>query len=202
MKYNPEKHHRRSIRLQGYDYSQEGLYFITICVKDRACIFGEIENGKMILNEIGKIASEEWLRTESVRSNVVLHEFVVMPNHFHAIIEITKNLGDKNETGAFRSPSQTIGSIVRGYKIATLKKIKDHLGSKGESRFTPYHGEESKGEESKGEESKGELRFAPTAPTIWQRNYYERIIKDEKAYINISNYIINNPKNWNEDSLK
>lgn len=86
--YNPQKHHRRSIRLQGYDYSQEGLYFITICCQDRAHLFGEIVNGEMILNSYGEIAQKEWQNTSVIRDNVVLHEFVVMPNHFHSIIEI------------------------------------------------------------------------------------------------------------------
>lgn len=193
-KYNPEKHHRRSIRLHGYDYSQEGLYFITICVQNRENIFGDISNGIMNLNAIGKIAADEWLNTLNVRDNIELHEFIIMPNHIHGIIEITKKKATTEENTGFRSPKQTIGSVVRGYKIATLKKIKDHLGESG-----------SKSVDSKGG-SKGELQFAPTfaptiAPTIWQRNYYEHIIKDEKAYQNISNYIITNPQRWNEDKF-
>ena len=88
MKYNPEIHHRHSIRLKGYDYSSNGAYFITICVKNRECIFGEIINGEMYLNDYGKIVSEEWLKTEKVRKNIIIDEFVIMPNHFHGIIII------------------------------------------------------------------------------------------------------------------
>src|SRR5690606_326735 len=161
---------------------------------------GYIKDGIMYLNEFGQIAADEWLHTQEVRDNVVLHEFVVMPNHIHGIIEILFPKESNNIVGEFRSPSQTIGAIIRGYKIATIKRIKEL--------------------ESKGEYSKGELQFAPTAPTaptfptnptreiiksleykIWQRNYYEHIIRDEKAYINISNYIIENPLNWEEDQL-
>lgn len=202
--YNQNKHHRRSIRLVGYDYSQAGLYFVTLVCQDRAQLFGDIKDGIMYLNEFGQIAADEWLHTQEVRNNVVLHEFVVMPNHIHGIIEIQYPKESSNIVGAFKSPSQTIGAIVRGYKIATIKRIKE-LGSKGEN---------SKSEDSKGEDSKGELQFAPTATTattrdiikslaykIWQRNYYEHIIRDEKAYINISNYIIENPLNWEEDQL-
>ncbi len=202
--YNPNKHHRRSIRLQGYDYSQAGLYFVTLVCQDRAQLFGNIKDGIMYLNEFGQIAAGEWLHTQEVRNNVVLHEFVVMPNHIHGIIEIQYPKESSNIVGAFKSPSQTIGAIVRGYKIATIKRIKE-LGSKGEN---------SKSEDSKSEDSKGELQFATTATTattreviksldykIWQRNYYEHIIRDEKAYINISNYIIENPLNWEEDQL-
>lgn len=191
-KYNPQKHHRRSIRLQGYDYSQEGLYFITICCQDRTHLFGEIVDGKMILNSYGEIAQKEWQNTSTIRDNVVLHEFVVMPNHFHSIIEIKFQKGN-NEIGKFQSPSQTVGAIIRGYKIATIKKIKDFMLFSERDNF-----------------STGELQFAPTAPTekikeldfkIWQRNYYEHIIRNEEAYARISDYIRDNPKRWNEDKF-
>lgn len=248
MKYNPYIHHRKSIRLKGYDYSQAGLYFITLCCQDRAPLFGHIENGKMILNSFGEIALTEWYHTEQVRDNCVIHESVVMPNHMHGIIEITQKKGTEDEIGKFQSPSQTIGSIIRGYKIATIKKIKDlilennkDIISTGESQFAPNKGElnsaSNKGEldfaSNKGEldfaSNKGELdfalstgelqfaptEFAPTAPTaptaeiiksldfkIWQRNYWEHIIRNENAYHRISNYIINNPQKWENDKLK
>lgn len=190
MNYNPQKHHRKSIRLKGYDYSQAGLYFITICTQNRACLFGNITNGNMILNLFGKIAYTEWKKTEEIRDNCRIHESIVMPNHIHGIIEITHQKAANNQIGKFQSPSQTIGSIIRGFKIATIKKIKDLINN-----------------------STGELQFAPTALTalteiiksldfkIWQRNYYEHIIRDQKAYTNISNYIINNPKNWDGDKF-
>ena len=194
--YNPQKHHRRSIRLQGYDYSQEGLYFITICCQDRAHLFGEVADGEMILNSYGELAQKEWQNTSAIRVNVILHEFVVMPNHFHSIIEIKFQKGN-NEIGKFQSPSHTIGAIIRGFKIATIKKIKDYILNTGE----------------KINDSKGELQFAPTAPTaptekikeldfkIWQRNYYEHIIRNEEAYERISDYIRDNPKRWKEDKF-
>ena len=195
--YNPHKHHRKSIRLVGYDYSQAGLYYVTLVCQDRAHLFGAIKDGVMYLNEFGQIAADEWLHTQEVRDNVVLHEFIVMPNHIHGIIEILYPKESSNIVGALKSPSQTIGAIVRGYKIATIKRIKEVL-CQDESQ-----GEDSKSENSKGVDSKGELQFASTAPTaptreiikalgykIWQRNYYEHIIRDEKAYINIINNII------------
>ncbi|MEZ5008906.1 MAG: transposase [Chitinophagales bacterium] len=192
QKYNPDKHHRRSIRLIGYDYAQEGLYFITLCVQNRKHIFGKIENEKLCLNPIGQIAYNEWLNTAQIRDNIALHDFIVMPNHFHAILQILWQKGKEEDIGKFKSPSQTIGSIIRGYKIATIKKIKDYIHN--------YYGT-------------GELQFAPTefAPTIeiikkldykiWQRNYYEHIIRNEKSNNHISQYIINNPINWEKDSL-
>ena len=99
MKYNPEKHHRRSIRLKGYDYSQPGWYFVTVVTYDRQNLFGHIENGKMILNDGGKIARKCWLEIPHHYPNVNLDEFVVMPNHVHGIIVIVKKnivVGAKN----------------------------------------------------------------------------------------------------------
>ncbi|XGB43143.1 MAG: hypothetical protein LVS60_04975 [Nodosilinea sp. LVE1205-7] len=88
MKYNPDIHHRRSIRLKGYDYSQNGLYFVTICTQNRHHLFGTITNGQMALNPMGEIVHDEWFKTASMRPNIRLHEFIVMPNHIHGIIEI------------------------------------------------------------------------------------------------------------------
>ena len=95
MNYNPEKHHRRSIRLKGYDYSQIGAYFITICSHKHECIFGEINGNKMCLNEFGDIVETEWLKTPNIRNNVKLDEFIIMPNHLHGIIHIV-DLGTNN----------------------------------------------------------------------------------------------------------
>src|SRR5665647_890283 len=86
MKYNPQIHHRRSIRLKGYDYSQAGAYFITICCQDRECRFGKIENDEMILNEYGTIAYNEWNKLSDRLSNFELDVFQIMPNHMHGII--------------------------------------------------------------------------------------------------------------------
>lgn len=196
-RYNPKIHNRRSIRLKGYDYSKEGLYFITICVQDREHLFGEVIDGEMVLNEFGKIAYKEWEETDKIRKNCALHEFIIMPNHIHGIIEIifqNKTSNNSENIGKFKSPSQTIGSIIRGYKIAAIKKIKEEiLNNSGGCT--------------------GELQFAPTAPTaptnkiikldfkIWQRNYHEHIIRNNYAYHNISKYIKNNPKKWEEDKL-
>ncbi|MEP7279369.1 MAG: hypothetical protein ABI813_12045, partial [Bacteroidota bacterium] len=87
--YNPHIHHRRSIRLKGYDYSQEGLYFITLCCEGRICRFGHINNGEMVLNEYGQIAYNEWMKTPQLRPNIELDTFIIMPNHMHGIIKIT-----------------------------------------------------------------------------------------------------------------
>jgi putative transposase len=159
----------------------------------------------MYLNEMGRIASDEWLHTQEVRDNIVLHEYIIMPDHLHGIIEIQYPKVVNAAVGTFQSPSQTIGAIVRGYKIATIKRIKELLykgGGKGELQFAPTSAPTYASTSAPAEllDSKGELQFAPTnAPTkIWQRNYYEHIIRTEAAYRNISRYIINNPRRWSE----
>ena len=202
MTYNSKIHHRRTIRLKNYDYAQAGLYFITICCQNRAHLFGEIINGEMKLNDHGKIAYEEWKQTEKIRRNCFIHEFIIMPNHIHGIIEITCNKGKEELIGKFHSPTQTIGSFIRGFKIATIKRIKEKILEENLNSSNS---------------STGELQFAPTAPTatigsidpteyikklnfkIWQRNYYEHIIRDENSNYRISEYIKNNPKKWEQD---
>lgn len=87
-KYNPNVHHRKSIRLKGYDYSKEGLYFITLCCQGRECLFGEIIDGEIILNDAGKISNECWLAIPEHFPNALLHEHIILPNHMHGIIEL------------------------------------------------------------------------------------------------------------------
>lgn len=125
MPYNPQKHHRRTIRLQGFDYSQAGLYFITICVQDRKHLFGEIVNGEMNLNEAGAIADACWLDIPLHFPNAVLHEHIVMPNHLHGIIELLKD-----ETVTYELPQhyafqkmipRSVSSIVKGFETGVTK---------------------------------------------------------------------------------
>jgi REP element-mobilizing transposase RayT len=180
--YTPNIHHRKTIRLKGYDYSQNGMYFITICCADRQCIFGQITEQEMTLNQFGQIAYNKWLNTINLRNNVVLDHFIIMPNHMHAIIHLKKpdiknisitqttdNLNMCSDLGVcntpLRSPSNNIGAIIRGYKAAVTKQF-------------------------------NQLDFSQK---VWQRNYYEHIIRNEKSYMVISDYIINNPRTWEND---
>jgi len=169
IKYNPDIHHRRSIRLKGYDYTQSGLYFITLCTKNRENLFGEITNGEMILSDAGRMVEKWWKWLAEQYEYVVLHDFIIMPNHFHSIIEIKTS----------QEKIKPIGRLVGAFKTVSTKEI-----CRGGSRTAL-------------------TRTAPTdeipIPTIWQRDYYEHIIRDEKSYIKISDYIINNPLNWQED---
>lgn len=180
-KYNPNIHHRRSIRLKGYDYSQAGLYFITICVQGRKCLFGIIENDEMVLNEFGMIAYQQWQKLPERFTNMELDVFQIMPNHMHGIIMLTEFVGagftpvqnDADETRAGASPApakpKTVGDIVGAYKSLVANDCLEIFKQK----------------------NPGEI-----SGKLWQRNFYEHIIRDEQSYHRISEYIINNPNNW------
>ncbi len=184
MNDRARRYHRRSIRLHGYDYTQPGAYFVTICTEGRACWFGEVRDGKMQLNALGEIVREEWFRTADVRPNVVLYrdEFVVMPNHVHGIIWIVEDDGAA-VVGATRRVAPTtrvaptapphgpvsgsVGAIIGQFKSAVTKRINAQRGT-------------------------------PGAP-LWQRNYYEHIIRDEESLNRIRQYILDNPRRWAYD---
>jgi len=187
-RYNPNIHHRKSIRLKGYDYSQAGLYFITICVQNREYLFGKIVNAKMELNDAGRMVATEWFKLTSRYDNIKLHEFIIMPNHFHAILEIVgatlvvaqnntvaqnnADMGNGQPQEVAPTNKKTIGNMVGAFQsIATVQYIR---GVKN-SGWEPFNGK------------------------LWQRNYYEHIIRNEKSHQNISEYIINNPAKWAND---
>lgn len=180
MTFDPEKHHRRSIRLRNYDYSQPGAYFVTICTYQKQPWFGEIKNGQMYLNQLGKIVADEWLKTCKIRPNFQLDEWVIMPNHFHVIVIINDYSGDDQSLGARDAPldlgardappqqkPNSLSSCIAGFKSAVTKRIN--------------------------------LLRQNTDTPIWQRNYYESILRDEKYLAVVREYIINNPKNWPND---
>jgi putative transposase len=193
--YNPEIHHRRSIRLKGYDYSRSGAYFITICTRNRECLFGEIENREMRLNEFGDIVQTCWKWLGHQYEYVGIDQFVVMPNHVHGILIL--NHGDQH-VGAVREPPlqqpplqqpplqqpplrssqsgqsalpvkprKSIGRLIGAYKTVSSKQI-------------------------------NQIRGTPGMP-VWQRNYYEHIIRDDQDYKCIAEYIMNNPLKWEMD---
>jgi REP element-mobilizing transposase RayT len=171
---NKEKYHRRSLRLKGYDYSQPGTYFITICTKNRECLLGEIKNGKIILNEFGEIAKSEWIKSSIIRKEIKLDEFMIMPNHIHGIIIIDHGTpivvvgaNGCSPLRDFRMESKSISSFVAGYKSSVTKQINI-------------------------------LRKLPKI-SLWQRNYYEHIIRNETELNILREYIVNNPLKWDED---
>jgi putative transposase len=172
--FDPKKHHRRSIRLPGYDYSQAGAYFVTIVTHQRDLLFGKIENEEMILSDFGMIANECWIAIPEHFPTVELGAYIIMPNHVHGIIVIRELIDDDRRGAIYRAPTvekygkPTVGSlptIVRTYKAAVTRRI--------------------------GREHK--------ANGIWQRNYYEHVIRDERDLQNKTNYIESNPMLWTQD---
>jgi REP element-mobilizing transposase RayT len=230
MKYNPDIHHRRSIRLKGYDYSQNGLYFITICTQNREHLFGTITNGQMALNPMGEIAHNEWFKTASMRPNIRLHEFIVMPNHIHGIIEIIPTPPHPVRTHCMRPPdmpnhgqSERLGRVQRAPTNAATTDNHgqsepghgQHAGdivrahcmrphdappiTNNHGQRAPTVGDIVRGYKSAVTKRINEIRNISGVP-VWQRNYHEHIIRNEIAYLRISEYIQANPRRWQDDN--
>lgn len=194
MKYDPLKHHRRSIRLKGYDYTHAGAYFVTLVAHGRECIFGEIVDGEIRVNPLGEIAAYYWQELPRHFAHVTLDAFVVMPNHVHGVIVVGADDGDTGGGGRGGVPRKgeasaagasevsrrfsadasplpptgtqpgSLGAIVQNFKSVTTRKI-------------------------------NQWRGAPGAP-VWQRNYYERIIRDARELDAVRRYIAQNPLRW------
>lgn len=184
MIFNPDIAKRKSIRLKNYDYSQPGLYFITISIKDKLCLFWKIQQDILTLFDSGKMIEKYWLNLEKQYNCIVLHEYVVMPNHFHGIIEIVqwwvdeKLSSDRVNTRftptwwKFIYNKTSISSIIQWFKSkTTLEYIKNVKNN----NWTCFN------------------------KKLWQKNYYEHIIRDEKQLYKITKYINENPVKWDED---
>lgn len=181
MPFDAHLRNRRSIRLPGYRYNWMGFYFVTLCAYERQCLFGEILDRRMILNETGLVVDEEWRRAPAIRPSVRLDQFVIMPNHLHGILQISPSgapqvmpqvvgatCGRPGREGGRPGPeSMSVGAILAGFKAACTRRING-------------------------------LRGTPGTP-IWQRNYFERVIRNEEELIAIRRYIENNPAAWAED---
>lgn len=190
--YDPTKHHRRSIRLNGYNYSQDGAYFVTLCIQNREPVLGNIQDQNMVLSKIGEIIQNSWLWLFDNYDYLVLDEWVIMPNHLHGIIIIRKhdNNGNRdikkgNSFGCCRGGSRTaptetqiitkpsnqscksLGRIIVAFKTVSTKHVNIFCNSAGE--------------------------------VLWQRNYYEHIIRNQQEIDRIREYIRLNPFNWQSD---
>jgi putative transposase len=182
--YNPDLHHRRSIRLQGYDYWQAGAYFVTVCVQERECLFGEVEDGTVRLNYYGQIAMAYWNAIPHRFVNAGLDAFVIMPNHLHGILVLADGVGAKNSQrkvnptesrdSANSSPllprgtiPGSLGAIVQNFKLISARKINRMRGTPGQK--------------------------------VWQRDFYDRILRNEDELFHAREYIALNPARWEED---
>jgi REP element-mobilizing transposase RayT len=226
MKYNPKIHHRRSIRLKGYDYTQPGAYFVTLTTVRRASVFGDVVNGEMKLSALGEIVLDEWMRSIGIRKEIQLHEdeFVVMPNHIHGIVWMVDVNGvhpgnaSSAEGGACHAPRQASGLEIRGANVgADGIRPGVHPGntSPAKAEEGACHAPRQAGGSSFQRISKSlgsfiagfkaavtsRARRELNVMDIWQTNYYEHIIRNEAEFENIWKYIDNNPRQWEQDQL-
>jgi len=157
---------RRSIRLRGYDYRRQGLYFITLCTRQRGAILGDIKDGGVRLNRLGRIVAASWLDLPRHHKNVLLDDWVVMPDHVHGIIALVAEgvIRAVEAIGRPGPPQGSVGSIIGSFKASATRRI----------NATPS------------------TRGVP----LWQRGYYERIIRDSDALERVRRYIRNNPRRW------
>lgn len=167
-------HHRRSVRLSGYDYAQSGAYFVTICAENRACLFGIVTDGTVQLNDAGRIVQNAWSELPGRFSQINVDSFVVMPNHIHGIIVVgaqfiapSNSLSNRVEEAARGAMNRTptVGEILRAYKAVSTRMI----------------------------------RSTVSADFRWQRNYYEHIVRNEESLNRIQQYIVDNPIRWDSD---
>lgn len=192
LQYDRTIHHRRSIRLRGYDYSRVGAYFVTVCTQNQLCLFGEIVNGAMELNGAGRIVQYVWEEIPIHYQDIETEEFVVMPNHIHGIIVIAgpphkqiKPVGAAPRvcpdggrpqgvapTADHLGPGLSLPEVVERFKTMTTKRYADGVRKSGWRAFS------------------GKL---------WQRNYYDHIIRNEDDLHRIREYITNNPTRWPSD---
>jgi putative transposase len=188
MPHDPRKPGRKSIRLKGYDYSQPGAYFVTVVTQGRADLFGQVRGGDMHLNEAGQMVAAIWVSLAKRFPQIELDIYQVMPDHFHGIIVIHDKSVDEKPVGAGLVPAPSrattrvaptnaninpaLGDIIAAFKsITTLEYIRGVRG----------------------------LGWAQFYGRLWQRNYFERVIRDEREWDRIRRYIQANPLNWARD---
>lgn len=182
--FDPNKHHRRSIRLKNYDYTQPGAYFVTICTQKRLCLFGNVVDGHMVLNDGGQMVKKWWMELPNKYPTIQTDAHVVMPNHFHGVVVIVgadlrvcpnddgenqKHLNQKQgaHTGA------PLPTILQWFKTMTTNAYIQGVKQNG---WPPFMGK------------------------LWQRNYYEHIVRNDGELNIIHTYIHNNPRNWTTDN--
>jgi putative transposase len=170
MTYNPDIHHRRSIRLREFDYSTTGRYFVTTCVQNRDCLFGDVLDGVMVLNNAGRLVESSWNGLIERFPSIELDTFVIMPNHVHFIVNISMPTGkdeaiQANRAGQGHAP--TLDRIVGVFKSIYAAQVNRHLSRTGQP--------------------------------LWQRNYYERVIRNDSELHGLRDYIIHNPLKWADD---
>ena len=176
MPCDPNVHHRHSTRLQSYDYSRGGAYFVTICTQDRARLLGEVLSGQMCLSSAGQMISDVWASMPTRFPTIVLDTFVVMPDHVHGVVMLCDEKAAESEAG--NEPRKASGTLpgTIGRILQAFKSISTHAYTQG----VKHQG------------------WSPFTGRLWQRNYYEHIIRSEQALERFRAYIDANPSRWAE----
>jgi len=177
MTYDPVVHHRRSIRLKDYEYTTAGWYFVTIVAQDRACLFGEVVDAEMRLNDAGEMVAKIWSEIPTFYPGVGIDSFVVMPNHLHGIIVLLEEQRTASvEADPLCLPSSeppakplSLGDVVRRFKSMTTREYGNGVR---QSAWPPFN------------------------QRLWQRNYFEHVVRDERDADHLQDYVIDNPANW------
>ena len=172
MTYDPTTHHRRSIRLPTYDYAQPGAYFVTLVTHARECLFGQVIDSEMRLNGLGDVVAREWRRTGGIRREVELDVFVVMPNHVHVIVFVgAHGRAPEHDAPDYGAPPHRPPRSLGSLVAGFKSAVTKRING---------------------------MRGTPGLP-LWQRNYYEHVIRDEEELNRVREYVAGNPTNWEED---
>ena len=185
---NAERRYRRSIRLRGYDYSRSGAYYVTLCTQDRACLFGEVVDGDMQVNDAGCMVSNAWHSLFDRFPNIDLDAFVVMPNHVHGIIvSDVVPVNDGDIVGAGLVPALDVVPVNDGATTRVAPTLGDVIGAYKSVVTVQY---------ARAVKTRG---WSPFRKRLWQRNYHEHVIRNADSLNRIRQYILDNPRHWNED---
>jgi len=193
-KFDPQKHHRRSIRVKGFDYSSEGAYFVTIVTQGRVCLFGEIIGGEMHLNNYSQIVQKWWIEIPNHFPNVDLGAFVIMPNHIHGIIFITTE-----RRGEVISPRDSPRDDPNSNNLDPHIDTSMNLGGETPPPHKPTLGQIVAYFKYQSTKEMNRIETKNAITQFWQRNYYEHIIRNERDLQRVTDYIHANPLRWDED---
>jgi putative transposase len=171
------EHDRKSARMKDFDYSQAGAYFVTICTQNKVCLFGDVTDGKMVLNDAGRMV-EKWYRELPKKfKDIAIDEYIIMPNHIHFIIVNTGSVGADlcvcpRNTNAGEHAGSPLRKIVQWFKTMTTN---EYMRNVQRNEWQPFNGK------------------------LWQRNYYEHVIRNDGDMNQIREYVAQNPMKWELD---
>jgi putative transposase len=193
--YDPERHHRRSIRYRGYNYTSAGAYFVTVCVEDRACAFGEVVGCEARLTDVGYVVAVTWETLPERFPTIDIDSFVVVPNHVHGIVFV----GARFIAPIAPSSEGHLDSHPAAVVRTTIDRVALQKGAMNRAPTNPANPALGEIVRTFKAVSTRLIRTSCDPSFAWQRNYYERIVRNDPELDRIRAYIANNPTNWHED---